>query len=411
MTLDIFDILFLPFLFFIGLITSYEDIRHGKVRNKWIRLGLVWGVLIIALLYLWYPIASPVSRFFYFEVLGRLEGSVAPVFTVSLAYLNKVVLNAVISLALAYSMWKANAWAAGDAKLFFIYALLLPLKYYWKSFLPIFPSFVLMINIFIPIFAYLLIRSAFFNARYFYLKIIRRSAQDDAEKKDQRKAEKENGFWEKAKTRLVMVIAFISIFLVFGLLQGPIKSNFSIDISSFQAFIFAAIILFSGSLAKVFKKTITFWLVLGILVSILSYGLATSPAATWQSFYQSVLTMAIFMTIWGILRKMVDFHVLKTATREIETEDLKAKMNLDENIVNEIKNDKEFFKQIGSIYPEGLDEQQSEAVKKWLLEKKKTKVKIYQPFPFVLWMFIGVIITIILKSSLFHLFIKVGPGS
>ena len=108
---------------------------------------------------------------------------------------------------------------------------------------------------------------------------------------------------------------------------------------------------------------------------------------------------------------MIDFHTLKTATREIETEDLKAKMNLDENIVNEIKNDKEFFKQIGNIYPEGLDEQQSEAVKKWLLNKKKAKIKIYQPFPFVLWMFIGVIITIILKSSLFHLIIKVGPGN
>ncbi|PIZ69526.1 MAG: hypothetical protein COY10_01325 [Candidatus Portnoybacteria bacterium CG_4_10_14_0_2_um_filter_43_36] len=412
MTFNIFDILFLPAVFFIGLITSYEDVKYGKVRNKWIKLALFWGLAVIIFFYLWYLIAAPVSRFFYFQVLGHPADSSPAIFTVLPIYLSKIVLNAAVSLVVAFLMWRAGAWAAGDAKLFFVYALLLPLKYYWKSYLPIFPSFVLLINIFIPVFAYLLLRSVFYNAKYFYQtlkqKKIKTLRQGDKGAKEQKENE---GRWKKIREKLVMVIAFVGIFLALKLFQEPIKNQTSIDIASFQAFIFAAIIVFSGSLGKVFKKTIAFWLVSGILISVLSYGFATSPIATWQTFYQSVLMMALFMVIYGIFRKMIDFHTLKTATEEIESKDLKAKMNLDENIISEIKNDEKFFNEnIGSIYPEGLDERQAEAVRKWLLDKKKTKIKIYQPFPFVLWMFIGVIITMILKSSLFHLFIKVGTG-
>ena len=150
----IFDILFLPLLFFISIIISYEDIKYGKVRNKWIILGLVWGLAIIFFFFIWYFIASPITHFYYFNILQLPDGSPAPVFTIPLNYLSKVILNVVIALTIAFLMWRFKAWAAGDAKLFMVYSLLIPLKYYWKSYLVYFPSFVLLINIFIPIFIY-----------------------------------------------------------------------------------------------------------------------------------------------------------------------------------------------------------------------------------------------------------------
>ena len=120
--------------------------------------------------------------------------------------------------------------------------------------------------------------------------------------------------------------------------------------------------------------------------------------------------MAVFMTLWTILRKMVDFHVLKTCAVEIDIDTLEPRMNIDENVLSEIKKDKEDKDKLGVLYPDGLTEKQVAVVREFLEQKKKTKIKIYQPFPFVLWMFIGVMITLILKSSLFHLFIKIGTG-
>lgn len=35
---------FLPMVLFLGIITSYEDIHSGKIRNKWIIAGFVYVI-------------------------------------------------------------------------------------------------------------------------------------------------------------------------------------------------------------------------------------------------------------------------------------------------------------------------------------------------------------------------------
>ena len=407
----IFDILFLPLLFFIGIITSYEDFKYGKVRNKWILLGLFWGLIIIIFFFVWYFVASPITRYYYFEIQHLPDDSPAPVFTVSLVYLWRVILNVVIALLIAFLMWRFNAWAAGDAKLFVVYALLLPLTYYWKSYLPYFPSFVLLINIFIPIFLYLLFRSCFYYLKFIYLRLTKTDKRGSSLKSDRarEKTDKKKAGWEKIKSMAVMFLGFIGIFLVFGLLQEPIKEHFTINISSLQMFIFAALIIFSGALSKIFQKPITFKIIIISLIIILGYGFISFPNATWQIIYQATKMMAIFMVIFTLFRKLIDFYVLKTGLKKIKIEDLKSRMSLTEETLGELKKDKKYYdKHIGLIYPGGLTIEQAAAVKKWLQKNQEDKtetINIYKPFPFVVWMFIGVIITLILKSSLLHLFI------
>ncbi len=396
----IFNILFLPFVIFLGLITTYEDIRYGKVRNKWILLGLFWGLGIILFFLIWYFVASPVTHFFHFEILDQPANSPTPVLTVSLVYLSRVFLNAVIALIIAFLMWRGGAWAAGDAKLFFVYALLIPLGYYWKSYLPLFPSFSLLVNIFIPIFIYLLIKAFFYFLKFIYLKISKKEISREKKKKpDVKKAIK-----DKIKSMGTILLAFVTIVLIFTVFQEPIKKYFSVDIASFQMFVFAAFVIFRRIASDFLKKPIVLKVITSILIIVLIYGFITSPTATWQSLKKTVQIMIIFMIVFTIFTSLIDFHISRTGTREIETRNLKPKMNLDESVINQIKNDKKFFKEhLSQIYPEGLTRSQAESVKKWLLEKKDEKIKICKPFPFVLWMFIGVIITLILKSSLFHL--------
>jgi len=405
----IFDILFLPFVFFIGLITSYEDIKFGKVKNKWILLGLIWGLAVIIFFLIWYFIASPVTRFYYFNIIDLPDNSPAPVFTVSLIYLYRVVLNTFLALIIGFLMWRFNAWAAGDAKLFIIYSLLLPLKYYWKSYLPYFPSFALLINIFIPIFLYLLIRSSFYYSKFIYFRLFKPTKIDLSKKKDKTdtKLDKKKKLWETVKNMAVMLLGFIAIFLIFGLFQQPIKEHFSIDISSLLIFVFAGLIIFSGPLSKVFQKPITLKIILLVLTVILSYGFISSPQSTWQILYQTVKLMIIFMTVLTLFRKLIDFYVMRTSLKEIKIEELEPNMNLAEETLNELKKDKEYYdKYIGLIYPCGLTMEQVQAIKIWENKKDKLKtINIYKPFPFVVWMFLGVIITLLLQSSLLYLFL------
>ena len=130
--------LLLPVLFFVGLITSYEDIRYGKIKNKWIILGTSWALGVYIFLFTWNLTSHQ------------------PVWIAA-----RPLLNGFVALAVAFLIWRVKKWSAGDAKLFFAFSLLLPHEYYQNFYIPIFPSVVLFINILIPLFLFLIFRSVF----------------------------------------------------------------------------------------------------------------------------------------------------------------------------------------------------------------------------------------------------------
>ena len=94
---------FLPIILFLGVITSYEDIKYGKIRNKWIILGLIYLVVVYIILFLVYNI-----------------------YNLNVTYLYFLLINGTLALLAGFLIWYICLWTAGDAKLFFVYALLIP---------------------------------------------------------------------------------------------------------------------------------------------------------------------------------------------------------------------------------------------------------------------------------------------
>lgn len=156
----IFDILFLPVLFLIAALAVYQDFKQSIVSNRLIQIGLAWGFGVIFFLTAARWIFKP-SGFFDF-------------LSVSYNYVFFVLLNFVISLICGFLFWRFKLWGAGDAKLFAVYSLLLPLKYYSNSFMLYFPSFSLLLNIFVIALCFLLFKSLF----YLYFKLSRVSFWD-----------------------------------------------------------------------------------------------------------------------------------------------------------------------------------------------------------------------------------------
>jgi len=139
----VINYLFVFLVIIIGLATSWEDIKFGKIRNKWILLGLAGGIALQA---------------------AALAGGFLPTDLIFSG-----LLNALIALLVGYLLWYFDLWAAGDAKLFFVFALLLPLSYYSRTYLPLFPSFALLINTFVPVLIFLLAQSVFFLFKKFFI--------------------------------------------------------------------------------------------------------------------------------------------------------------------------------------------------------------------------------------------------
>ena len=120
----------LPMILFLGIITSYQDLRYGKIKNKWIVFGLIYAIVAYHIL------------FFFSEN-----------YSLNISHFYSLLLNGILALTTGFLLWFMRLWTAGDAKLFFVYMLLIPPTLTLGKIDLQFSDF--LINIFVPIGLYL----------------------------------------------------------------------------------------------------------------------------------------------------------------------------------------------------------------------------------------------------------------
>lgn len=326
------DYLFLPVLFFIGLVTSYQDFHHGKIKNKWIIFGATWGIGIWLLLLGWSQLSQILASTY----------SVSFVYIMP-AYILKVAINSSISLAVGYLLWHFDLWSAGDAKLFFVVSLLLPLKYYWKSAVPLFPSAVLLINIFSFALAFLILKSLFIIIKSFIKSPVKIKWEASLIRRS--KEYVSANYMKFMKTALIILLAFF----VFQLARLETRKFFELEQINkwFLFFILITMSKFSRYLRVLFEMLFKkIWLLIPAYLILIYYFL-------FSRFFSSAENIA-----WL-------FHTIKMTFS--------------------------FGLPVGSLYFI------------FAVAKKKEK-ETHMPFAF--WIFIGAIITMIINGSVFSFFLN-----
>jgi len=124
--MEILEVILLPVIILLGIITSYEDIKYGKIRNKWIISALICGFLAYLSAICWYFFAGEVNWTYILELLTNL----------------------LFAVAVGFGLWYYKIWTAGDGKLFIAFALLVPFSFYKNSYYAWTPSLALIVNIF-----------------------------------------------------------------------------------------------------------------------------------------------------------------------------------------------------------------------------------------------------------------------
>ena len=269
--------------------------------------------------------------------------------------------------------------APGDAKLFFLFSFLLPLKYYWRSYLPIFPSFALLINIFIPIFLYILMKAFYnlilsFNLKKFEINIFNS---------------------KKISSLMNNFIGVSAIIYIFKTIKD-FFSPWMFEIIKNDGFIFLLIYIFRRSFFKVLKNkylniAVFFIAVLIFLFNVNIYGSAKAIKTLQIMLMYSFTFLALYKTIGAV----TDKYFNHSAVRKIKISELK------EGTRPKLK-----YGQEGEISGRGVTAEQVKNIKKWGKQNKFKEIEIYQKFPFAIWMFLGVIITIIFKGSILHLLLN-----
>jgi Flp pilus assembly protein protease CpaA len=378
MPLEIIDILFLPMIFFIGIVTSWEDFNIGKVRNKWIALGLIYFAIISALLLVFSLFASELTAYIKLIDSNLLRQAME----IPLNYFGKVVLNGFLALGLGFLLWKYNFIAAGDAKLFFLFSLLLPLKYYWKAYMPYFPSFTLLLNIILPVFFLIFLQASWYLAR----KLLRFFKGELVIRK-----EKVIGTLKKESGGLIkMFIGFSAVFLLMAKLRDFFIPWLT-DYFPGEGLLLIVLFLLYRPLYSALKKDKALFIIIFIIfIFYISSGLINAPQTTLIELKGMLKIVALFLLVIGLIRKLMDYYIKNQTYKKINADNLKPGMRLAESN----------HPDIGRILTGGLNKHQVKIIKEWTKKNNFKQIGIYPKTPFAIWMFLGVIITIILKKSL-----------
>lgn len=145
--MDLIDYIFLPVLGAILFLAVFDDLKQKLIKNTYVSFGFIWATTAYMLLFF----------------LAQLNGEVFATKFVGISF-SAVAINFIVALIVGFLLWKFSVWGAGDGKFFAVLSLMLPLKYYYNGYFPVFPSFALLINIFFIALVVVLAEVAYFYA-------------------------------------------------------------------------------------------------------------------------------------------------------------------------------------------------------------------------------------------------------
>ncbi|MCD6557540.1 MAG: hypothetical protein J7K31_00715 [Candidatus Aenigmarchaeota archaeon] len=348
------------FIIVFGILTSWEDIKHFKIPNYYILFALLFAFL----------------------------ENASYAFTAQ-EYFISFIINAGFSLLVGYGLWLIRIWTAADGKLFFAYSLLVPLSVYYLGYVKYFPSMIIMINTFVPIFLFLVINL-----------LVKTSTQEKIMmlKKTFNRATIMNMF-------LIITVMSWFVGILFGFLHIP--RNFFLSF----LIIFLMFFILRAKLGKNFTKTLLICLLVRIILDYQTF--------LYLSFWIGTIKTLIFFLLAVFF--VFNMGVLKFNSN-VNIKDLKPGMLLSEIIVEK---DGKYSKSLTLPMPtrfailKSLIERAKESaviscpssgitkedIKKIQQLKKEGKLDfdhlmVQQTVSFAPFLFLGVLLTIILKGSI-----------
>lgn len=380
----LFEILFLPGILGVGILSSLSDIKTGRVKNSLIKKGFLYGLIIYFLIIAWTLLKEYLRQYVFYN---------SQFFYLKFSYFPALIINVAIAFIVGIIFWKFDIWAAADAKLFTLYSFLIPLTVYVYERVPYFPSFALLVNIYIISLLYLLLT---------YLWRIKIGSEDF------------KGFFSGGIPKIIhgikisKIFDYLSLFFIsfsisfslFFLVISRIKPSASLTIL-FYIVGFAILMLLGGFLNK-YKKIKVYLSILSIIYMIIWFIFSATPLSILNQFLRFIFYMVIINLIFRLFGSLANSDI-----KIINIENLEQNMILTVGALKLLSGDQEFYKNLGNIYPDGLSPEQTEKIKEFFKNKDVKTVEVCKTFPFALFIFIGAIITLIIQGSLIGWLIKV----
>ena len=368
---------FLPAIVAIGSVTTYQDIKHGKIKNKWIISALVYALIM------------NIALICFHHSIGDLNAR----------YIIELFTNLIFAIIIGFGLWLMKIWTGGDGKLFIAFAALIPLSSYSYGYQDYIPSITLLINTFVPTTIILII-----------ITLLKSSGKDIKEATVQLLKDSFNPGG--------IISSFLGLFSIFWVMQSALY-QFGLGESIYLRFFLS--MLFLSQLEKWDKK---FYIIIPLAIArtLLDNSIFTLTF---------LLQMLSILIVWRLLFSILTGGVMQLGhnifSREVKMDDLEPGMIMSEVIesknlselsgseLKKLKSDKRIkiridddrilitkpqeFKDKGQVVdclPEGLDKKQIKLLKTLGIPS----IRICNTIPFAPFLFAGALLTIAAKGNI-----------
>jgi hypothetical protein len=369
-----------PALIIIGIVSTYTDLKYGRIPNWLIIFGLVYAIGLYVFLFGY-------NAFFVHQAING-------------EYIAKALQNIAIALVSGIVLWKFDLWSAGDAKLFTVYAALLPLEAYSNGYVEQFPAFNLLVNLFFPLVVILAVKALLFAFRS-VIPLIKNGAWRESIKVKEMPAVLKKGGVGLAK----LFGDYFFMYLIFQIVGiGVFKlSGGAYRLDPF--IMYFGILLFMGKFNELKRKIKH--LSAGIYVissGYLSYLLITGQYSTLR---RMIIMAFVFMVLITITRKVLDLYIQKAEMKEVRISELTRGMIIRKEEISAIRNEltgQGREEEFGWFEPGGVKESQIAIIKDVFSDRQDTILKVYKTFPFAPFLSLSVILTMTTGISVLRVF-------
>lgn len=273
------------FILFLGIVTSLEDVRARKIKNKWILLSVGFVLLFYA------------ATFLTDEKIT---------FAMKRDIVRDVSVNGVLALCAGFILWKACIWPPGDAKLFFAYALLVPLPFYANGYLPYFPSLALLINIFLAGFVYITLATL---RSQLNLRVLALWIENDIFKQKARDAVSAEKLANVSRSLARKFLGAVSMIILVTSIR---EMAFTVFLARYAVLLTAAFLFAYAAIQKFLLKTFRLWQIALFVFAYVVLGfVAGSGGAFLQHFFVVLKISLLFMFVGEVagmlLKPYIDF--------------------------------------------------------------------------------------------------------
>jgi len=356
--------------------TSYGGARHGKIPRRLQAYWLLMGLILLPLGYLW--LAGGLD-FFSPDLVEQSEG---------LPYWVAVMLNTLIAFGIGVVLWEMGLWAAGDAKIFALLALSVPLMWYKNNYFSYFPSFVLLFNTFVALFALLLVEFVHRTSRYL-LETRGRVLKTGA-------VSTWTALKSNKKKYISILLMFLAIFTLIRILRHFAQDSIDQYLHLNKTVVFVILAIVFHPLARFAQKKPVAITAVSIVVAYILYGVFLDE--TGKALYE-LINIGWFAISIIAFRTLYDAYLKATDTEQIPVAELRAGMLLTQEEQRAFKERQQLYElKIQSFNPDGLNQGQAEAITLWCQENQKETVGVSRTIPFAPALFIGTILTILFQG-------------